>query len=160
MRTFEKLWSEETGLVLSAELVLVLTIGVLAMVVGLNAVASSLNQELNDIAGAFGAIDQTYAYSGFVNPLGYGSAFGAVGTCGSHSFVRGSGYIDAADACDCSEIVPVGGAVKGDGGTGSEAGTSVAPAAASSNGVATSNADSSVAPIEVETDEGCTTCNQ
>ena len=37
MRT---LWHDEAGFVLSAELVLVLTLGVLSMVVGLNAVAS------------------------------------------------------------------------------------------------------------------------
>jgi len=57
-------WSDDVGFIISAELVLVLTIGVLGMVVGLNSVASAINQELNDLSGAFGTIDQSYFYSG------------------------------------------------------------------------------------------------
>ena len=43
-------WADEAGFLLSAELVLILTLGAIAMVVGLNAVAKSVVQELNDVA--------------------------------------------------------------------------------------------------------------
>lgn len=48
VRNFEKLAGDEAGFVITAELVLVLTIAVLAMVVGLTAVRDSITQEMND----------------------------------------------------------------------------------------------------------------
>ena len=87
----QKLWNDECGFVISAELVLVLTIGVLAMIVGLHAVAKSITQELNDISSAFGAIDQSYAYRGLQKD--------------KHAFVVGSGYYDGVDECDCTVII-------------------------------------------------------
>ncbi len=159
MRTLQELWNDEGGLIVSAELVLIMTVGVLAMVVGLNAVASSLNQELNDVAGAFGALNQSYSYNGFVNPANFGTGGFGVGfgnTCGSHAFVAGSGYLDTGDFCDCSEIVAVGGAVKSDAGAGAESG-----------GAALSGGSTTVGgAVEVETtphlevEPGCAECEE
>ncbi|QDV19346.1 hypothetical protein Pan153_40110 [Gimesia panareensis] len=59
------LWNDEHGFVISAELVLVMTIAVLAMIVGLSEVAVAVNTELNDISNAIGALNQSYAYTGF-----------------------------------------------------------------------------------------------
>jgi Flp pilus assembly pilin Flp len=56
--------NDEAGFVISAELVLVLTIGVLGMVVGLSEVAWSVNQELNDVGAAIGSINQSFHFSG------------------------------------------------------------------------------------------------
>ena len=44
-----KLFRDESGVIISAELALVLTIAVLAMVVGLSEVAVAVNTELNDV---------------------------------------------------------------------------------------------------------------
>ena len=63
----KSLWNDETGVIISAELVLVLTIAVLSMVVGLSEVAVSINTELNDISNAFGALNQSYAYKVFLS---------------------------------------------------------------------------------------------
>ncbi|MCH8828577.1 MAG: hypothetical protein IID45_03265 [Planctomycetes bacterium] len=90
-RTFKALLNDENGFIVSAELVLVLTIGVLAMVVGLHAVAKSVTMEMNDIANAFGALDQSYFYKGLAKK--------------GHARVTGSGYHDHADDCDCTIIV-------------------------------------------------------
>jgi hypothetical protein len=60
-----KLWNDEMGVVISAELVLVLTIAVLAMIVGLSEVAVAVNTELNDVSNAIGALRQSYTYTGF-----------------------------------------------------------------------------------------------
>jgi len=68
-----KLWQDDAGAVLSAELILILTIAVLAMVVGLSSVAVALNTELNDLSSAFGNLNQTYAYTGFISVAGSGA---------------------------------------------------------------------------------------
>jgi len=91
MNTLKALYNDENGFVVSAELVLVLTIGVLSMIVGLHAVAKSVTQELNDLSSAFGAIDQTFAYKGLKK--------------GHHAKIVGSGFHDHQDDCDCSIIV-------------------------------------------------------
>ena len=59
------LLNDESGFIVSAELILVLTIAVLSMVVGLAEVAIAVNTELNDLSNAFGAINQSFAYCGF-----------------------------------------------------------------------------------------------
>ncbi|HAW30629.1 hypothetical protein [Gimesia maris] len=84
-----QLWNDEAGFVISAELVLVLTIAVLAMIVGLSEVAVAVNTELNDISNAIGSLNQSYAYTGFA------------GTGGKNkSHYAGSMFNDAADDCD------------------------------------------------------------
>jgi len=84
-----KLWQDDAGAVLSAELILVLTIAVLAMIVGLSSVAVALNTELNDLSSAFGNISQTYAYTGFKSEEGK-----------DKSMVKGTRWDDATDTCD------------------------------------------------------------
>ncbi len=82
--------NDESGVVISAELVLVLTVAVLAMVVGLSEVAVAVNTELNDLSNAFGALNQSYYYSGFKAEGGYKVK----------SAVSGSSFTDRADDCD------------------------------------------------------------
>ena len=84
-----KLFNDESGVIISAELALVLTIAVLAMVVGLSEVAVAVNTELNDLSNAIGALNQSYAFSGFI---------GNGGKLKSH--VTASSFNDAADDCD------------------------------------------------------------
>lgn len=95
LRNFSKLANDELGFVISAELVLVMTIAVLGMVVGLTAVRDSINEELNDISNAFGAVNQSYNVNGLKKPLPYG---------GVHAFVAGFGFNDKSDDCDCKPI--------------------------------------------------------
>lgn len=62
------LWTQfsrdEAGFIVSAELVLVTTIAVLALVVGLSQVSTAINNELNDVAQAFGSLNQSYCFNG------------------------------------------------------------------------------------------------
>jgi len=81
--------NDETGVIISAELVLVLTIAVLAMIVGLSEVAVAINTELNDLSNAFGALNQSFAFTGFQK---FFPKF--------ISFVPGSCFIDFIDDCD------------------------------------------------------------
>jgi hypothetical protein len=91
MRTLNALYNDEAGFVISAELVLVMTIAVLAMIVGLSEVAVAVNTELNDISNAIGAISQDYAFTGFK---------GTSNADKDKSFVRGTVWKDKSDDCD------------------------------------------------------------
>jgi len=93
------LWNDEAGLIISAELVLVLTIAVIGVVVGLNAVAKAVNTELVDIAQAIGAVDQSYFVQGFANQHG-------------NAATSGFGFDDLSDECDCAALVTQGPSIK------------------------------------------------
>jgi hypothetical protein len=80
-----QLWNDDAGFIVSAELVLIATIAVLAMVVGLAEVSHAINQELEDVASAFGAVNQSYAVQG---------------TSGHKGSTGGSSFGDIADFCD------------------------------------------------------------
>ncbi|MDZ4685573.1 MAG: hypothetical protein SH850_10960 [Planctomycetaceae bacterium] len=88
-----KLFNDECGAVISAELVLVLTILVIGVIVGLNEVAVAVNTELNDVSNAIGAIDQSFFFSGMK-----GVDVGGVGKVKSST--AGSRFTDTHDDCD------------------------------------------------------------
>jgi len=106
-----KLWNDEAGAVLSAELVMVATILVIGMTVGLSAVRNSVVTELADLGQAISNIDQSYSYSN---------------VAGHHSNSAGSRFRDAQDFCDGGRgnsinntnskcVVVCGGRVRGEG---------------------------------------------
>ena len=73
-----KLWADEAGFIVSAELVLVSTILILGMVVGMSEVSFAVNQEMEDVASAFGSVNQSYRYAGLFDDgkvASYGSRF-------------------------------------------------------------------------------------
>ena len=90
---FNKFWNDEAGVIISAELVLVLTICVLGVIVGLSSVVVAVNTELQDTAHAIGSLNQSFRIPGFTgckksnNPI---------------SYTAGASYTDAVDDCDCS----------------------------------------------------------
>ena len=90
-----KLLNDENGFVVSAELVLVLTIAVLGTVVGLTAVRDSIAQELVDLSDAFGAVNQTFNVVGISKAKNAGKP---------HAAVFGFGFADNADDCDCKGL--------------------------------------------------------
>lgn len=90
-----KLFNDENGFVVSAELILVLTIGVLGMVVGIASVRDAVLTELGDVADAFGTIDQSFNYR---------SATKAGDTTKGHGNVSGAGFNDRSDDCDCKIV--------------------------------------------------------
>lgn len=102
-----RLLKEETGFIVSAELVLVATLCVIGLIVGLSEVQHSVVAELNDVADAIGSLNQTYFTSGFT---AFKQSFG-IGRVKATSY--GSFFIDYGDACDnnqcmidCSRPIP------------------------------------------------------
>lgn len=89
------LWNDEAGFLVSGELVLVATILTLGMVVGLSEVSAAINQELGDVASAFGSINQSYRYSGlFDDDKGHhhGSGFRDHSDDAGHRYNYVAGY--------------------------------------------------------------------
>ncbi|MBW3542232.1 MAG: branched-chain amino acid aminotransferase [Planctomycetes bacterium] len=76
---------DEAGFIVSSELVLVGTIAVLSMLVGLSEVSNAVNEELEDVAAAFGSINQSFKYSL---------------PCGHKGHTAGSLFKDHRDECD------------------------------------------------------------
>ena len=93
LKMSRRLWTDEIGMIISAELVLVMTIAVLAMLVGLDAASDAINHELSDVAEAFGAISQSFRFNGISHP-------GHLGI-DDHAIVSGSSNSDKVDDCDC-----------------------------------------------------------
>ena len=89
----KKFLNDESGVIISAELVLVLTICVLGVIVGLSSVTVAVNEELLDIAHAIGVLNQSFCLPGFTGCVKGGNpiscTFGAMNT-------------DAVDDCDCN----------------------------------------------------------
>lgn len=101
MKTFvNQFWCDEAGFVISAELILVATIGVLSLVVGLAEVSHGVNQELEDVGAAFGSVQQSFVYRGLTT-VDKGSTVGSF-------------FDDERDHCD-SQYDIVGTAAVGEG---------------------------------------------
>ncbi len=80
-----RLMNEEAGFIISAELVLVASIAVLAMIVGLSEVALNVANELEDVGSSFGSITQSYYVNGLTGHMGN---------------TGGSSFTDKVDFCD------------------------------------------------------------
>lgn len=74
----------QKGFALTTELVLLSTVSVLGLTVGLVTMRDALTAEMNDVAEAVGALNQSYAFTGMTNEV-------------ESAVVNGSVWIDAAD---------------------------------------------------------------
>ena len=100
-----RLWSDEAGVIISAELVLVGTILVVGMIVGLVELQTSVVDELNDLGEAIGSTNQTFVTS----------SIAGIKTSGDpKAITAGSYFNDNQDTCDGNEcaIVCVLGGIK------------------------------------------------
>lgn len=67
MKKFNLKAKKQGGFVLTAELVLLVTILVFGAIVGMVSMRDALNAEMEDVAEAIGAVDQGYEYNGITN---------------------------------------------------------------------------------------------
>ena len=79
------LYNDDAGFIVSAELILVATIGVIALVVGLSEVSYNINEELEDVGSGVGHVNQSYRVSA---------------TSGHKAVFFGSQFTDQNDFCD------------------------------------------------------------
>lgn len=86
-----KLWKDEAGAIVSAEIVLVATILVIGMITGLASLRDAVIEELADVGAAIGALDQSFTICGVV----------------AHSAATApSVFTDAPDFCDGGSTGP------------------------------------------------------
>ena len=64
MNILTKLWCDEAGLVMSAETVMLGTVGVLGVVAGVGVMTSAVNDEMGELGMAFRGFDQSYSVAG------------------------------------------------------------------------------------------------
>jgi Flp pilus assembly pilin Flp len=65
MRNFmQRLWLDDRGALIATEWVFVATILVIGLVVGLKAVQQAVVNELEEVAGAIGSLNQSYSFGG------------------------------------------------------------------------------------------------
>ena len=91
----KNLWNDESGVILSAEIVLVGTILVMGMIVGLVELQYAVVSELSDLGDAIGNLDQSYE-------------FGAIESSDLlhiKAKTYGGQFNDGPDNCDCSPLV-------------------------------------------------------
>jgi Flp pilus assembly pilin Flp len=82
---FLRLWKEETGAILSAEVMLVASILVVGVIAGLASLRDSIVTELADVAQAVANVNQSFSFSG---------------VAGHHTFAGGGSFEDNIDFCD------------------------------------------------------------
>lgn len=63
LNLLKALRQDEHGVILSAEIVIIGSLLVVGLITGLTCLQQSVNGELKDLAGALGALDQSYSYS-------------------------------------------------------------------------------------------------
>jgi hypothetical protein len=94
-----KLFNDEAGFIISAELMIIVTLLFCGTVVGIAMIRDSLVQELGDVSEMIGSFDQSYAVGGLSAPSS-GTTFHAV--CGGPA--AGFGFNDSDDQCDCKGV--------------------------------------------------------
>jgi len=90
MKMMKKLWNDDAGFVVSAELILIATIAVLGLLVGLASVRDGVTSELSDVAGAFQDANQSYSVDGVI---------------GHNANSAGFDFIDDTDECDDNDQI-------------------------------------------------------
>lgn len=82
---FVRLCNDETGAILSAEVMLVASVLVIGVIAGLTSLRDTIITELADVAQALANLSQSYCFSG---------------VSGHHSFSGGGSFSDEVDFCD------------------------------------------------------------
>jgi hypothetical protein len=115
LSVWQALWADEGGAILSAELVIVLTIVVLGLITGLACLQQALVAELQDVSAAFSGLNQSYFTPGF---RGCWKIWGRTsGTAGSMFIDRRVGLVGGGWGAAGAELgVMGGGGVVGGGG--------------------------------------------
>jgi len=77
---FQRFLHDESGLIITAELIMIMTIAVIGLTAGWGAVSTMLSNELGDVANSVGSLNQSFNYRGVSAP--------------GHATCSGSGFND------------------------------------------------------------------
>ena len=97
LNLLKALRQDEHGVILSTEIVIVGSLLVIGLITGIACLQKSVNGELQDLAGAIGALDQSYSFSSFRKAATHGRC------C---AYTAGSSYSNCEnDSEKCGDIV-------------------------------------------------------
>ena len=88
MALLKRLWRDQSGVIISTELILVSAVLGIGILVGIVSLRNQIVQEFGDVSGAIGHLDQSYSY--------VGDGDSETDEC----FVAGSSYKDETDIGD------------------------------------------------------------
>lgn len=102
LNLLKALRQDEHGVILSTEIVIIGSLLVIGLITGLACLQKSVNGELHDLAGAIGALDQSYSFSSFRKAATHGrccayTAGSSYSNCENDNEERG-------DIVGCSEV--------------------------------------------------------
>jgi len=109
MKTLKRLWNDEVGVIMSAETVMLGTMGVLAMTAGVGTMATAVNSELGEMGKAFRGFNQSFSAPGFQTSFG-GRSGGGRSSSGSNGSTagmfgtQGSGYTQQSAAVSQAQL--------------------------------------------------------
>jgi hypothetical protein len=92
MNILTKLWRDEAGLVMSAETVMLGTVGVLGVVAGVGVMTSAVNDEMGELGMAFRGFDQSYSVAGTRVSMGGMSSSSSGRASNGFASKAGSGF--------------------------------------------------------------------
>lgn len=85
---FTRFLRDESGLVITAELIMIITIAMIGLTAGWGAITTMLTEELEDVANSVGSLDQSFSYRGISAP--------------GHATCSGSGFNDSQSTVNVS----------------------------------------------------------
>jgi hypothetical protein len=103
MKLLNKLWRDEVGLIVSAETMMIGTLGVIGAVTGIATATSSVNEEMLQLGQAFRGFNQSYSVSGTSVSMGSGQGVFAGASSASGGFAvttAASGFQQAHPSVD------------------------------------------------------------
>ena len=89
MNMLRRLWNDNTGFIATSDLLLLCSVLVIGVIVGLTTLRDQVVQELGDLAGAIGEVNQSYSF---------GSS--TIVFAGATLVAAGSSFTDNADDCE------------------------------------------------------------
>lgn len=101
MNCLRKIWNDDAGVIISAELVLILTIVVIGVIVGLVQIRDAVVIELHDLSRAFSSLNQSYGFSGMRGCLKWNG-------WGFTSWTAGTTFIDVYDGTNTIGVEDIG----------------------------------------------------
>lgn len=93
-----KFWNDDSGAVLTTEFVFFITLLVIGLVAGLKSVQTAVLTELEEVAGAIGALSQSWSVGGTQGCCSSTSGSQFVDTFNTFPVDTCTGQIDAADS--------------------------------------------------------------
>jgi len=90
-----KFWNDESGFIVSAELVLIATICVIGLIAGLVEIQWAVVGELNDVSDAIGSLNQSFQFAGFTSFKNQAASGNTI-----KGQFMGSSFIDTTEECD------------------------------------------------------------